>query len=172
MLTLPRGDRDSEKAKERFHHVLLDRLKKDRETDAKSGLVAAARKRKFAAHDSGEEAETSTRHPMAAPLETIRVVVVEGQNELVGQTGNLPWATARIKQLVPLCNITVVEVVIGIGPRIPNGKYVRAMYGAITKPPQNGGVPKDMERITSDADLANFIEVTSRATNLSCFRCR
>ena len=161
MLTLPRGDRDGEKARERFHHLLLDSLKKDRETDTKSGLVAAARKRKLAADDSGEEAETSTRRPMAVPLETIRVVVVERQKELVGQTGNLPWATARIKQLVPLRNMTVAEAVSGIGPRIPNGKYVRAMYGAITKPPQNGGLSGNMERITSDADLANFIEVTS-----------
>ena len=59
--------------------------------------------------------------------------------------------------------MTVEEVVSGIGPRIPNGKYVRAMYGAITKPPQNGGVLEDMERITLDADLPNFIEVTSGA---------
>ena len=71
MLTLPHGDRDGEKARERFHHLLLDSLKKDRETDTKSGLAVAARKRKLAADDSGEEAETSTRRPMAVPLETI-----------------------------------------------------------------------------------------------------
>ena len=78
-------------------------------------------------------------------------------------SGNLQWVTARIRQLVPLRNLTMAEIVSGIGLRIPNGKYVGAMYGAITKPPPNGGVPEDMERITSDADLANFIEVTSGA---------
>ena len=78
-------------------------------------------------------------------------------------SGNLQWATARINQLVPLRNLTVAEIVSSIGPRIPNGKYVRAIYGAITKPPPIGGVPEDMQRITSDADLANFIEVTSGA---------
>ena len=61
---------------------------------------------------------------MAAPLETIRVVVVERYKELVGRTGNLSWVTTRIKQLVPLLNMTVAEVGSGIGPRIPNGKYV------------------------------------------------
>ena len=161
MLTLLRRDRDGERARKRFYHPLLDGLKKDRETDTKSGLAAAARKRKLAADDSGEEAETSTRHPMAAPLETIPVVFVERQKELM--SGNLQWATARIKQLVPLRDLKVAEIVSGIGPRIPNGKYVRAMYGAITKPSPNGGVSEDMERITSDADLANFIEVTSGA---------
>ena len=70
---------------------------------------------------------------------------------------------SRIKQLVPLCNLTVAEIVSRIEPRIPNDKYVRAMYGVITKPPPNSGVPDDMEGITSDADLANFIEVTSGA---------
>ena len=90
MLTLPSGERDGEKARERFHHLLLDSLKKDQETDTKSGLVATAQKRKLAADDSGKEVETSIRRPMAAPLETIRVVVVERLKELVGQTGNLP----------------------------------------------------------------------------------
>ena len=119
MLTLPR-DRDGEKAREQFHYLLLDSLNKDRETDMKYGLAATARKRKLAANDSGEEAETSTRRPMAAPLETIRVVVVDRQKELM--SGNLQWVTARIKQLVPLRNLTVAEIVSGIGPRIPNGK--------------------------------------------------
>ena len=76
-------------------------------------------------------------------------------------SGNLQWATVRIKQLVPLYNLTVAEIVSGIGLRILNRKYDRAMYGTITKPPPNGGVAEDIERITSDADLANFIQVTS-----------
>ena len=71
MSTLPRRDSNGEKARERFHYMLLDSLKQDRETDTKFGLVATARKRKLAANDSGEEAETFTRCPMAAPLETI-----------------------------------------------------------------------------------------------------
>ena len=59
--------------------------------------------------------------------------------------------------------MTVAEIVSGIGPRIPNNKYARAKYCAIMKPPPNGRVPEDMERIVSHADLANFIEVTSGA---------
>ena len=136
MLTLPRGDRDGEKARERFHHLLLDSVKQDRERDMKSGLAAAARKRKLVGDDSGEEAETSNRRRMAAPLKTIRVVVVEHQKELM--SANLQWATARIRQLVPLRNLTMAEIVSGMGPRIPNSNYVRTMYSAITKPPPNG----------------------------------
>ena len=71
MLILPRRDSDGKKARERFHHLLLDHVKKDRETETKSGLPAVPRNRKLAADDSGEEAETSTRYPLAAPLETI-----------------------------------------------------------------------------------------------------
>ena len=35
------------------------------------------------------------------------------------------------------------------------------MYDAITKPPTNGGVPKDINRITSNLYFANGIKVTS-----------
>lgn len=91
------------------------------------GQAVAAQKRKLAIEDFGEEAETSTPHPMAALLQTIQVVVVERQKELVGHIGNISWATARIKQLVVLRNMTVGEVVCSIGLRILKGKCVRAM---------------------------------------------
>ena len=71
MLTLPRGDRDCENAREWFHDVLMNAINKDRETDTKSGLPAAPRKRKLAMDNSVKEAETSTTRPMAAPLETM-----------------------------------------------------------------------------------------------------
>ena len=86
MLTLPYWHRDGEMARERLHHLLLDSLKKDRETDTKSGLGAAARTRIFTADDSGEAANTSTRRLIAAPQETIQVVIVECETELVGQS--------------------------------------------------------------------------------------
>jgi len=37
------GDKEGDKARDRFHHLLLDSLKKDRETGIKEGLVSAAR---------------------------------------------------------------------------------------------------------------------------------
>ena len=139
MLTLPRGDRDGENPRERFHHLLLDSLKKDRERDTKSGLPAETQQRKFTPNYYGEEAETSTRRLMAALLRTIRVVVIEREKSLVEQSRNFPYRTALIKQLVLLHNMTVAEVVSDISIRIMNIKYVSVMYGAITKPPPNGG---------------------------------
>ena len=59
--------------------------------------------------------------------------------------------------------MTVAEVIRGISLIIPNSKYDRAIYGAITKPPQNSRVLEDMERIILNADLEKFIEVTSGA---------
>ena len=81
MVTLPRRDRDGEQARERFHYLLIDSLNNDQETDTKSGLAATPRKRKLPADHSGEEAETSNRRPMATPLETMQVVVVERRTE-------------------------------------------------------------------------------------------
>lgn len=46
MLNLPRGDKDGEKARERFHHLLLDSLKKDRETATKGGARICGAKEK------------------------------------------------------------------------------------------------------------------------------
>ena len=164
MLKLPRGDKDGDKARDRFHHLLLDSLKKDRQTETKSGLSAAARKRKSTADDSGED-EASMMRPITAPIETIRVVVISRSlaEDLTPATGQFKWATARVKQLVALRDITVAELIKGIRPRIRDGQFVRAIYGAITKPPVDGTGPEDVERITSDTDLANFVAVTSGA---------
>jgi len=41
LLTSAQGDKDGEKSQQRFHHHLLDSLKKDRETEVKEGLAAA-----------------------------------------------------------------------------------------------------------------------------------
>jgi len=42
LLKSAKGDKDGDKARERFHYLLLDSLKKDRETEVKEGLAAAA----------------------------------------------------------------------------------------------------------------------------------
>jgi len=42
LLRSVKGDKDGNKAHKRFHHLLLDSLKKDRETEAKEGLAATA----------------------------------------------------------------------------------------------------------------------------------
>ena len=61
MLSLPHGVKDGDKARKRFHHLVLDSLKKDRETLTKEGLASAAQKRKRAANDSDEYAAPPVR---------------------------------------------------------------------------------------------------------------
>jgi len=58
---------------------------------------------------------------------------------------------------VALKNISIVEVIKRIEDRIPAGKHVWAIYGAITKPNANGSEPDDLTWIILDEDLTNFL---------------
>ena len=58
-----------------------------------------------------------------------------------------------------LKGITVRAVINSIGSRIPGGRHIRAVYGAVPKPPADGDEPDDTERITSDDDLKDFLKV-------------
>ena len=64
------------------------------------------------------------------------------------------------KQIVVLKGITVAAVINSIGSRIPDGRHMGAVYGAGAKPPADGDEPDDTERIKSDEDLRNLLEVT------------
>jgi len=55
------------------------------------------------------------------------------------------------------------ELVDGVRARIPNGRIVRAIYGALSTPPPNGQKPADVERVTTDGDLANLNAVAEWA---------
>ena len=72
MLNLPCGDKHGEKARERFHYLLLDSLKKDREIMTKRGLASAAIKRKHAVNDTDDDASAPLR-PNNTPTEAIRI---------------------------------------------------------------------------------------------------
>ena len=76
MLNLPRGDKDGEKARERFHYLLLDSHKKDRETMMKAGLASAAIKRKYAVNDTDDD-ESAPLRPNNTPSEAIRVLLID-----------------------------------------------------------------------------------------------
>jgi len=45
LLQADKGDKDADLARDRFHYLLLDSLKKDREMGTKEGLASAKRKR-------------------------------------------------------------------------------------------------------------------------------
>ena len=73
LLNAAPGDRDGNKARDRYNHLILDSLKKDRETDTKGGLKSAARKREQAENDSEDESAPTRA---LTPLVTIRAVIV------------------------------------------------------------------------------------------------
>jgi hypothetical protein len=157
LLTSAKGDKDGEKARQRFHHLLLDSLKKDRETEVKEGLAAAALQRENAANDSDKEGGSQ---PIVTKSVIVRVVIVDPDNETdVSGDAGYCWATAKVRQFVALKDIAVVEIFNGIRARIPEERHIRAIYGAVSKPPLDGTDPDDIERIVSDEDLTNFVMV-------------
>ncbi|KAF8415070.1 hypothetical protein EV426DRAFT_701827 [Tirmania nivea] len=156
LLGMQREDKEGDKAQKRFHYLLLDSLKKDCETETRDGLIAASRWRE----NNRDDLEVAQPRPIMVASATVQVVIVN-PNEAADKNANLDyvWATATKKQLVGLKNVTIMEIVDAIKTRIPNGKYVRAIWGAVSKPPGDGGKLEDVEFITSDEDLVNFLEV-------------
>jgi hypothetical protein len=134
-------------------------LKKDRETEVREGLAAGRRKRKRDANNSDSE----VGGPSATRLDTVvtvRVVIVEpDRSDDEVEFGKLRWATASRKQLVALEKRTLKEIHEAIAERIPEGKHIRAIFGACEKPPADGKEPSDVERICSNQDLENFLRV-------------
>jgi len=143
LLQSDKGDKDRDKARDRFHYLLLDSLKKDRETETKEGLASAKRKRDQAFNVSDED----TPGPIESPTLVVRVVIIDPEDARDQQPmrGNYCWANARNKRLVPLPRITMQELVDGVRARIPNGRIVRAIYGALSTPPPNGQKLADIE---------------------------
>ena len=103
--------------------------------------------------------------------EPVCVVLVDPDNntDLSGNTGQFKSVTGSTQQIVVLKGITVAVVINSIGSRIPNGRHVRAVYGAVAKPLADGDVPDNTERIMSDEDLRNLLEVTSRVCKTITF---
>ena len=150
------GDKGGDNAREKFNYLMLDSLKKDRETDTKSALASASRRRERS-RDIDISAQSD---PLISPTGfTIRVVIVDPQEALDKRAGHYRWATACKRQFVTLKHITITEILASIKARIPDGRYVRALYGAITKPPTDGSVPEDTERLVTDGDLQGFISM-------------
>ena len=139
MLNLARGDKDGEKARERFHYLLHDSLKKDREKMTKGGLASVVIKRKRAVNDMDDD-ESAPLRQNNTPTEAIRVLLIDPDKpmDLVEASGQFKWATAGMKQLVALKELTIAALMNAINPRIPAAKYVRSIFSAMTKPPGNG----------------------------------
>jgi len=72
LLNTPVVDNEANKARDRFHHLLLDSLKKDRETGAKEGLASAARQWENATNNSDGNEE----RPIILPSVLVLVAIV------------------------------------------------------------------------------------------------
>jgi len=154
LLNTPVGDKEGDKPRDRFHHLLLYSLRKDHETGVKEGLASVARQWENAVNDSDENEE----RPIILPSVLVWVAIVNPNiAEDTNAAGEYVWATVRRKQFVALKNVAIVEVIKGIKDQIPAGKHVRAIYSAITKPNTDGSKPDDLTRIISDEDLTNFL---------------
>jgi len=141
LLNTPVGGKEGNKARDRFHHLLLDSLKKDHETGVKEGLASAARQGENAANDLDGNEE----RPIILPSVLLRVAIINPNGAVDTNTaGEYIWATARRKQFVALKNVAIVQVIKGIKDHIPAGKHVRAIYGAITKPNADGSDPDNL----------------------------
>ena len=112
-----------------------------------------------------DDDESSPLRSNNTPSEAICVLLIDPDKpmDLVGASGQFKWAAAGMNQLVALKQLTIAALMNAINARIPAAKYVRSIFGAMTKPPANGTEPGDIERITCDGDLRNLIEVTCEA---------
>ena len=164
MLNLLQGDKDGEKAWERFHYLLLDSQKQDRETMTKEGLASVAIPCKRAVNNTDDD-ESAPLRPNNIPTEAIRVLLIDPDKpmDLMGANGHFQWATGGTKQLVAVKELTIAALMNAINARIPAAKYVSSIFSTMTKPPANGAEPEDIERITCDEDLRTFMEVTCGA---------
>ena len=107
ILQLADGDKETDKAHKRFNYLMLDAVKKDRETLVKEGLVAAGRKHKRVANTEyrGREAELQATGREQLQVVVVRVVIARAGviDDYFEEDGSsYKWATAMREHLVKL----------------------------------------------------------------------
>ena len=162
---LSRNTAAAEKAKDHLNNLLLDCLKKTRETETREDLATAGRRQ---AEVDVEVDDAVDRTPSSNRI--VRVYISD-PNVAASKApdGKYLWATCPKSQLVKLKNITLAELHKGIQTRLQNGK-IHSIYGALEKPPADGSLPSDVERICTDEDLENFLDVTHGSYSPVCFQ--
>ena len=121
----------------------------------KEGLAAVALQQEHAANDSDKEGGSQA---IVTKSVIVRVVIIDLDNATdVANDGGYCWTTTKVRQFVALKDIAVVEIINGIRARISRGRHIRAIYGAVSKPPTDGSDPDNIESIVSDEDLTNFV---------------
>ena len=73
LLQSDKGDKDGDKARDRFQYLLLHSLKKYRETESKEGLASAKRNQDQTAYDSDGDAPD----PIESSALVVRVVIID-----------------------------------------------------------------------------------------------
>ena len=107
ILQLADSDKEGDNARKRFNYLMLDALKKDRETMVKEVLAAAGRKRKHAANADDPGSETELQAPGQEQLEAVVVQVVIGRAGVIDDyfeeyRRSYKWPTAMTKHLMKL----------------------------------------------------------------------
>lgn len=161
-------------AKEHLNHLVLDCLKKGRETETKEDLAKASRKRRAAAADLDEEEEDDISQPAAATVVRVYIADPDAPACRIVPAVTDPalaykWATCPKSQLVRLKEISLAELYKGVKSRLGDDK-IRAVYGALEKPAADGSVPTDVERLHTDEDLLNFFDVVKNIYTPICLQ--
>ena len=107
ILQLKEGDKQGVKACKCFNYLMLDALKKDRETVVKKGLAAAGRKHKHTVNTDDPGSETELQAPGREQLEVVVVQVVTARARVIDDyfeedRRSYKWATAIMKHLMKL----------------------------------------------------------------------
>ena len=168
---LKKNNAAGQKAKDHLNNLLLDCLKKTRETETREDLATAGRRRTAAEAEAALNLDPDDAESQTLSTGRIVRVYISSPDNLASKAldGSYLWATCPKSQLVKLKTLTLAELHSGIKKRLENGK-IRAIYGALDKPPANGNVPSDVERIYTDEDLENFVDVTHGSYNPTCLQ--
>ena len=107
ILQLADGDKEGDKARKRFNYLMLDALKKNRETVVKEEHAAAGRTRKCAANADDSGSETELQAPGWEQLQAVVVQVVIAIAEVIDDyfeedRRSYKWAPTITKHLVKL----------------------------------------------------------------------
>jgi len=88
----------------------------------------------------------------------VQVMIIDPDNPTNIMNDNVYyWAIAKVRQFVALKKTRVAEIMNSISNRILEGRYISAMYKALTEPPADSTEPEDIERLISGDDLTNFV---------------
>ena len=146
------------KADTALDKILQDVLKKARDTERKFTQHLA----QFAAPAPTANAAVRTGNEDREFRKPVRIFIVDPErgNEVKDARGQYLWDGCPSHSVAIVKVASLVELVDKARPRIPAGRSIRAIYGALANPVPTCTVP-DATRLQSDNEVEAFFEVTS-----------